>query len=261
MSRISFGLPVARRLLIVGEPGPGRDLVRTVLGRLDYLVTCVARGDAALQAGLRGRFALALVALKLPDMPAFALVRRLRQREDRAPRPALVMFGDAADPEAMRRQCREAGADAFLQKPIAIGRLVATVRLLTSRDAVDRATGAPMGLCAVPLDFDHLRGFTGGDEQLERELISLFLATATLYVAELQLALEQGRDWSASAHALKGASAGIGALELARLAEQVEHAPPSAQALRALVASLDTLRDFVGQRHLAGADEPLRAVT
>lgn len=248
MSDLSSGAPSGRRILIVGEPSLGGGLMRLVLGRLDYLVTCVATGAAAMQALLQDRFAVALVALELPDMAGIALARRLQHGACPGPRPGLVLFGSAWDQDATQRQCREAGLDAFLQKPISIARLVATVRRLTRRTGPDRPMESVMSNGAPPLDLDHLASFTEGDAQLERELCALFLATAALHVSDLSRALEQGRDWSATAHGLKGASAGIGARMLAGLAERAEHAGPSSQALRDIVAGLDEVRAFVEHR-------------
>ena len=57
-----------------------------------------------------------------------------------------------------------------------------------------------------------------------------------------------GGDWSRPAHALKGASANIGALEVARLAAEAEHATPSAERLARLDQAVAAVRAFVRQR-------------
>ncbi len=99
-----------------------------------------------------------------------------------------------------------------------------------------------------PIDLAHFRGFTNGDLQLERELASLFVSTAAIYLAEMRDALAHRRDWSGPAHALKGASANIGARGVATLAAQSEKATPTDEALVALQASVDTVRQFFEQQ-------------
>jgi Hpt domain len=76
------------------------------------------------------------------------------------------------------------------------------------------------------LDGDHLRSFTEGDPQLERELATLFLATAEMYLQQMQEAFAGGRPWTSIAHALKGASANFGAHRLSALALQAERSEP-----------------------------------
>jgi HPt (histidine-containing phosphotransfer) domain-containing protein len=96
----------------------------------------------------------------------------------------------------------------------------------------------------LPLDLERLASFTGGDPQLERELISLYLATSALYLERMRAA-GGGEGWAKAAHALKGASANIGATAMARLAEAAERAAtPSPDRLE----ELEAVRDLVQRR-------------
>jgi HPt (histidine-containing phosphotransfer) domain-containing protein len=94
------------------------------------------------------------------------------------------------------------------------------------------------------IDLLHLRGFTDGDLQLEDELLTLFLSSADVYLGRLTEALAAGQSWAAIAHALKGASANLGARRVLTLALQAEHAPPSASQLEALRAAIQEVRAF-----------------
>jgi HPt (histidine-containing phosphotransfer) domain-containing protein len=95
--------------------------------------------------------------------------------------------------------------------------------------------------------------FTDGDPQLERELGSLYLASAGLYLEEMRAALRAGGDWRGAAHSLKGASANIGAVEVAALAAEAEKAAPSPELLRRLAQAVETVRRFFDERHGAAA--------
>jgi CheY-like chemotaxis protein len=79
MSDLARRMSAARRVLIVGDPALSRSLMRMVLGRLDYVVTCAASAREAHAALAHTRFALALVALHLPDMSGLAFARALRE--------------------------------------------------------------------------------------------------------------------------------------------------------------------------------------
>ena len=92
------------------------------------------------------------------------------------------------------------------------------------------------------LDLDHLRGFTEGDPQLERELSSLFLSTAEMYLQGMEEALTGGRPWTSTAHALKGASANLGARRLSALALQAERSEPNRAQLEAIEQAIEEVR-------------------
>ena len=121
----------ARRILIVGDLALSRGLIRMVLGRLSYVVSCVADGREAAISLAHTRFALVMVALRLPDGAGPAFARRLRQQRADPGAPRLLLFGDAWDREAVLQECRAAGLDGYLPKPVSIAKLVAAVRELT----------------------------------------------------------------------------------------------------------------------------------
>lgn len=74
---------------------------------------------------------------------------------------------------------------------------------------------------APPIDLDHLRRYTFGDEKLEREVLELFSIHAPGFLTELKSAgtvtLRQR-----AAHSLKGSALAVGAWDVARRAEQLE---------------------------------------
>ena len=108
----------------------------------------------------------------------------------------------------------------------------------------------------APLDLAHLLSFTDGDGQLERELSSIYLATAAAYLGEMRELMAAGEPWDHPAHALKGASANISVGAMAAAARDAEHAPPDADRLARLEAGLEDVRrsfeDRLGPESLAG---------
>lgn len=92
------------------------------------------------------------------------------------------------------------------------------------------------------IDLDHLHSFTDGDSQLEGELLTLFLSTSDVYLARMRQALAAGESWTATAHALKGASANLGARRLSALALAAEQIAPDAAHLQKLGTALEEVR-------------------
>jgi HPt (histidine-containing phosphotransfer) domain-containing protein len=98
------------------------------------------------------------------------------------------------------------------------------------------------------MDLAHLDGFTAGDRQLELELAALFVSTAESYVGRMSQALAAGESWAGTAHALKGASANLGARRLAVLARLAEQSKPDAAKLDEVRRALGEVRDFFEAR-------------
>lgn len=246
MDLIDGAIP-PRPLLIVGDPALSRGLMKMVLSRLGYVVTCVVSGRDCLMTVAHSRFALALIALSLPDTSGLNLARRLRA----APPPLgimpVIVFGDAWDAERIRECCRESGIAAYLPKPISIGRLVSSIHDHLHRPSATSGASVPMPRIP-PLDLERLTGFTNGDRELEQELTTLYLSTAADCLGEMRRSLASRGDWSRPAHALKGASANLGAVEMADLAATAEHTAPCAEQLRALETGLEAVRSFVDRR-------------
>ena len=110
-----------------------------------------------------------------------------------------------------------------------------------------------MPLDPIPIALEQFASFTDGNEQIERELSSLFLVTARHYLDEMRLALQKGGDWRGPAHALKGASTNIGATRLAAIAAEAEQMRASSDLLIRLEEALEAVRLFFRERH---ADSP-----
>jgi HPt (histidine-containing phosphotransfer) domain-containing protein len=74
---------------------------------------------------------------------------------------------------------------------------------------------------AKPVDLTHLRRYTMGDVDLEKEVLDLFLGQLPLTIQALSEATTE-RDWMVAAHTLKGSGRAVGAWHVARLAEHAE---------------------------------------
>jgi DNA-binding response OmpR family regulator len=236
------------RILLVEEQAAARDSVRLVLDRLHHRVETVASGGSALARARRDPADLVLVSTTLPDMPGAALIGALRELPalERAPIVAICQGG-----AAVREACLEAGAAACLSRPLEIERLLRLIeRLVRSRAGPGVTAEAPV------LDVDHLRHFTDGDAQLESELTALFLSTSAVYLQDMRQALQEGRAWTSTAHALKGASANLGARRVATLALMAERSEPSRGQLQAIELAIDEVRAWFERSGPASQHSP-----
>ncbi len=71
------------------------------------------------------------------------------------------------------------------------------------------------------IDHDHLRRYTMGDQQLEREVLDLFAGELPKTLASLRTA-RTDLDWKIAAHTLKGSARAVGAWRIAAAAVAAE---------------------------------------
>lgn len=109
-------------VLIVERDGSVRDLQRFFLERAGFAVEFADDGLAAIAHVLRAPPALVVTEILVPKLDGLTLCRRLRDDPDTAHVPVVVFSILAA---AMR--AAEAGARAFLRKPIVEATFVAAV--------------------------------------------------------------------------------------------------------------------------------------
>jgi two-component system sensor histidine kinase RpfC len=130
----------------------------------------------------------------------------------------LVLSADVT-PESIQR-CQQAGARAFLPKPVVAARLLDTLAEIAISGQVTPATAARVGL-PVPDDvldpavLGELSGLGMGME-FEREFISQCLQDAEGCISGIEQAGNR-EDWEAlrdHAHALKGVSSNLGLIRL-----------------------------------------------
>ena len=223
------------RILLAEEQAVSRDLVVLVLGKLGYPIEAVATAHDALQRAGATNPSLILLSTTVAEHPRF--LDELRAGPDAGDVP-IAMIGP---PSEASEAYIAAGAIDYLGRPIEIERLLQLVEGAACR----QPAALQPGRSAEPaIDVDHLASFTDGDPQLEGELLALFLSSAEVYLTAMSEALRAGHSWSATAHALKGASANLGARRVMALALAAECSPPSVAQLDALHRAIDEVRAF-----------------
>jgi signal transduction histidine kinase/CheY-like chemotaxis protein len=111
------------RVLLVEDGADAREILRMVLERSGYAVTCAEDGPAGVAAALRCRPGAALVDVGLPGFDGYEVARRIRAAPGGASLllVALTGYGQPAD----RRRAEEAGFDLHLVKPVDPAQLLA----------------------------------------------------------------------------------------------------------------------------------------
>jgi CheY-like chemotaxis protein len=229
-----------RWALLADECAADRDIGVSELGKIDYKVEVAARASDALALLARQSFALTLLSSTLPDMSGPELVQRIRALSGSVRSIPIILLHPATIglPE---RSYDRFGIAGHVSRPIASAPLEQLLRQLITAQGY-RGSVEPI------IDIDHLLSFTDGDLELEGELSALFLSSAEAYFETMSRSLQTGTAWRSSVHALKGASANLGACRLAALAQAAEHHPPAEADLQVIRRAIDEVSAFFDAR-------------
>jgi two-component system, sensor histidine kinase RpfC len=254
------------QLLIADDHAANRMVLQRLLQKAGHKVIAVEDGEAVLAALENGDYHAVIIDLHMPGLSGLDLLRHLRVMEaGGGPRtPVLVLSADVT-PESIQR-CQQAGARAFLPKPVVASRLLDTLAEIATggraaaagaEDAKSPAAAAGDGVLD-PQVLDELRSLGMGDG-FEQEFVRQCLHDAQ----DCLFALERGgsaQSWETvreQAHALKGVSSNLGLVgvaaasgELMRLADW-QLAREFGQHLAELRRRIDAGRDALEAR--AGA--------
>jgi len=132
-------------LVVVEDEAAQRDLLAGYLSRHGYRVTAVESGGALRQLIQREPPNLVMLDVGLPGEDGFALARWLRERSGRL---GIIMVTAAAD-TVDRVVGLETGADDYIAKPFEPRELLARVKSVLRRQALESGGAAPRRLAAI----------------------------------------------------------------------------------------------------------------
>ena len=118
-------------ILIIDDDRNILAIIEMYLRKAGYEVTCVERGDEALQAFRRVQPALVVLDVMLPGMDGWEVLDKLRQESD-VPVIMLTAKGDTLD----RIQGLDLGADDYIVKPFDAKELLARIKAVLRRSSL-----------------------------------------------------------------------------------------------------------------------------
>jgi PAS domain S-box-containing protein len=219
-----------RRILVAEDNAVNRMVACQLLQKLGYRVDVVNNGRQAVNAWRSGRYDAILMDCQMPELNGYEASKEIRGLEsDGHHIPIIALTAHAM--AGAERDCKEAGMDAYLSKPINRERLESYLEDFLSRfHHANGAESPPQKQAAdpeasdVPVDLTGVKVLAEGDKDFEREVLEAFAATARTGLADMQRALDRSDAAALArvAHTLKGASASIAANAASRAAEALE---------------------------------------
>jgi two-component system, OmpR family, alkaline phosphatase synthesis response regulator PhoP len=128
------------RILVVDDEEDLLELVNYNLGREGFRVECVASGEAALAAARKNLPDLIVLDLLLPNVDGLEVCRRLKS-DDKTKHIPIVML-TAKSEESDMVAGLELGADDYVTKPFSPRVLLARIRAILRRQAVEQSDDA-----------------------------------------------------------------------------------------------------------------------
>jgi PAS domain S-box-containing protein len=195
----------ASRILVAEDDAALRRLIGLQLERLGAQATLVENGREAVEAAAATTFDAVLLDLRMPVMGGIEAAGAIRARDGEIPILALTADTAAADAE----QCREAGMDGHVAKPVSLPAL---------REELERRI-APVLDDAL---LDELAESLGG-RALVNQMLQVYRDELPQRLENLRAA-EDPETLRDTAHALRSPSAGFGIARLAARLRVVEAA-------------------------------------
>jgi signal transduction histidine kinase/HPt (histidine-containing phosphotransfer) domain-containing protein/ActR/RegA family two-component response regulator len=223
-------------ILVVDDHSTNRMIMASQLKLLGYTCETAADGRQGFEAWQSGRFGLVFTDCHMPEMDGYEMTAAIRQVENdggRGRTPIIACTANAMEGEA--ETCLAAGMDDYIAKPIELRALLTALNRwlplpTPTAPARPQPIEAPTAPEATgdepPLDRGKLAELSGGDEQLEREILADFRKAADADAIELAAAIDSANQEQITrvAHRMKGASGMIGALPLAAICHRIEAA-------------------------------------
>ncbi|NDK37364.1 response regulator [Pseudoxanthomonas gei] len=212
------------QILVADDHEANRMVLQRLLQKAGHRVVCVNGGEEVLDALEIADYDTVIVDLHMPGVSGLDLLKQLRVMEaGGGPRtPVLVLSADVT-PDAISR-CEQAGARAFMAKPIVATRLLdilAEIALngrVTTPVVASRVSASATASDEVldPGVLDELSAL-GMGEGFEREFITQCLNDADGCLGAMAHAMESGdgAHMREHAHALKGVASNLGLVKLA----------------------------------------------
>ncbi len=259
VARETLALPPGLRVLLAEDDTTNRNLIAEMLRRMGASVNTVSDGAAAVEEVARDKYDIVLLDLNMPVMDGLEAVKVIRERL--ADADTLAVLALTADPGWIDRSVlAAAGYNGYVLKPTTTAELHIGITKVLERLPGSAPVQVPSQRRGsdITLDTEILRelGDDLGDPGLVRDTIGIYLEELPGRLVEIHRSHGEGSAEAvrSAAHALKGASAMLGAQRLSAMCAQMEKEPTDALLAELTIEaeSVETqMRDYLAETAVA----------
>jgi two-component system, sensor histidine kinase and response regulator len=214
-------------ILLVEDNKMNQLVASKMLAKLGFRFDIANHGGEAVAALRSGSYDAVLMDCQMPEMDGYEATAEIRRVEGAARHTPIIAM-TAAAMEGDREKCLAAGMDDYITKPVRPEAIGAALERWIARPASDEAVDATATVPSdAPLDLSQiemLRSLDDGAGAVLAEIIDQYLVQTEQGRGELLRVVAEGDPHALerAAHALKGASANIGAAGLAAVCAELE---------------------------------------
>lgn len=229
-TNLESSVQVSASILVVEDMKANQAVVKGMLSQINADVLIAENGVEAIECWQHKKPDLILMDLHMPVMDGITAIKEIRKKEvDTGQRvPILVLTADI-QPERVA-EVKEIGGDGFISKPFRAQELISSISSWLVKNETSAEFGSKKMDLATPnnnvsLDESVLSALEEILGEQVQDIVMAFLQDADEVVLGLESALanDNVEDMFRPAHSLKSVSANVGAMELSRLATELEH--------------------------------------
>lgn len=227
------------RILVAEDNATNQEVIRLILEKGGYRVHLVNDGEEALDALQAEAFDLAVVDMHMPGRSGIDVIKMYQFMHTGGPAMPFVLLTANVTSDGIQ-QAEDAGAAAYLTKPVGAHQLLETLQEVLSEEApataarprqggagapdVDVPAEGPDGPLVSEKTLRQLAALTS-DPAFMGNLIQNFLRDAESLLAQMQEADADGslEDLHEYAHALEGSAANLGVEAVARIGGRLRY--------------------------------------
>lgn len=225
------------KILLVEDNMINQEVAKGILEQFNPTIEVADNGQVALERVQKEHFDIVLMDMQMPVMDGLTATRKIREIEALAGLPIVAMTANAMERDI--KQCKAAGMNDHVSKPIDIEELINAIQTWTSmsehavrsfdslNEQQDEVSTDTSYLDDIdPLVLDAAEGISriGGNEDAYWKVISAFTQAKLAGIDKIRKDVldENRQEVELFAHSLKGAAANVSAKGLAVLAGNLE---------------------------------------
>jgi two-component system, sensor histidine kinase and response regulator len=197
-------------ILLAEDNAVNQKLATRMLERMGHTVTVASNGKKVLECLEHEKFDLILMDVQMPEMDGFEATKAVRDLEkatgEHIPIVAMTAYAMKGDKE----KCLDVGMDDYVAKPIDAQGLFETIENLLGTPNVE---ATPSNHPGQALDKSQILDRVGGDKDLLKEVVALFLDDCPKLIEQMREAIQESDPGGLqkAAHTLKGSVSNFGA--------------------------------------------------
>jgi len=235
------------KILIVDDYTVNRRIVKGMLKKLGVDADEAEDGSTALEMVDQNVYSAIFMDVHMPGMGGLEATRRIREHDDESKRnmPIIAITASVLDRDI--KECKQAGMDGFIAKPFTYDELYSSFKEFIKNGRSANSKTASESNDSSGLDLNNLYELTGGDKELSKEIMELFLDQTPGLMSKVLTHFKSNeydkvKEFS---HTLKPTFTYVGMDKATELAEQIElmagENNPDAEKLEELINEMNTI--------------------